>query len=405
MTIGREPDPNKEAESARQTGIVFFVDTRPFWSYDYGQGHPLKIWRLRLTQALQEEYDLLSGSGKEGTSGGKGEAKKAYVVAPRPATYDELTVFHDEDYLAALEKANSGVWFPELGQHGVGTSDCPLITGVADASFLAAGGSIVAADKIVSREGSIAFHMAGGFHHAMPSFAWGFCYLNDPVVAIYRLKKRFSRIAYVDIDAHHGDGVQLAFYSDPSVLTISLHESGRYLFPGTGFETEMGQDEGLGFTLNVPFPPESGDDVYRHVLDEIFWVALERFQPEVIVSQLGVDTFRGDPLTHWQLTTFSFLEVVKGLKQMGLPWVALGGGGYDVANVCRGWTLALAVMLDRELPDQVPENWKPQARSYGVLLAHLKDRTPTTSPVWVQDAVRRTVRWLKSHHPLLTSGG
>ncbi len=360
------------------------------------------MWRLRLTQELQASYNLLKGSGSQETGGEEQRDARAQVVAPRPATYDELTVFHDEDYLNALVQSDDGVWSPHLSQYGIGTPDCPLMTGLAEGSFLTAGASLLCAEKILSGEATIAFNMAGGLHHAMPSFAWGFCYVNDPVVAIYRLRQKFSRIAYIDLDAHHGDGVQLAFYSDPTVLTISFHESGRYLFPGTGFENEIGEGEGYSFALNFPFPPQSGDDVFREAVDEILWTALDRFGPHVLVTQLGVDTFRGDPLTHWQLTTFSYLHVLKGLKETRLPWLALGGGGYDVANVCRGWTLALALMLGRDLPDAVPDEWKTLARPYGVLLNYLRDRSPTESPSWVRADVRRVADWLKRNHPLLT---
>lgn len=369
-------------------GPVVCVNTEPFWGFDYGPTHPLKMWRLKLTQELQRLYGLL---------------EQVTVVEPRLATEEEVLVFHDPDYLAALSELDDGVWKPNAVRYGLGTPDCPVMVGVYTAAMLIAGASAQAAELVANRQASIAFNMAGGLHHAMPSYAWGFCYINDPVVAIHKLLQQFDRIAYIDIDAHHGDGVQVAFYHDPRVLTISLHENGRYLFPGTGFEHEMGEGDGRGFALNVPFLPNAGDDVYLRVLDEIVAPALEAFRPKAIVTQLGADALHDDPITHWNLTTFSYLRAVQLFKGLKVPWVALGGGGYNVANVCRAWTLALAEMLDIPVPDHVPDEWRKIAQPYGVLLYRLRDAQPTSSPPSVRADVERVIRWLKEHHPLLSN--
>ncbi|GBC97620.1 Acetoin utilization protein AcuC [bacterium HR17] len=367
---------------------VVFINTEPFWFYDYGPTHPLKMWRLRLTQELQRLYGLLDLNG-------------VHLVEPRMATSEEVTVFHEPDYLAALRLADEGIWFSDLSRYGLGTPDCPVIPGVYTMSMLVAGASAQAAEAVAGGHTTIAFNMAGGLHHAMPSYAWGFCYINDPVVAIHKLLSKFERVAYVDIDAHHGDGVQVAFYRDPRVLTVSLHENGRYLFPGTGFETEMGESEGYGFALNVPFLPRAGDDVYLRVLDEVVLPALDAFRPQALVTQLGADALHDDPITHWNLTTYSYLRALHAFRGSGLPWVALGGGGYNIANVCRAWTLVLAVMVGQDIPDHVPDEWRSIAQPYGVLLHRLRDAQPTTSPPTVQADTERVVKWLKSHHPLL----
>lgn len=367
------------------THRIALIDTKPFWDFDYGPSHPLKMWRLKLTQELQRSYGLID---------------LVELVEPREASREEVLVFHDPDYIEALAEANEGIWSPGLARYGLGTPDCPLMKGVYTASMLAAGASAKAADLVAQGEVSVAFNMAGGLHHAMPSYASGFCYINDPVVAIHKLLDRFERVAYIDIDAHHGDGVQLAFYTDRRVLTISLHENGRYLFPGTGFESEMGEGEGFGFSLNVPFLPHAGDDVYLKALDEIVLPAIESFRPQAIVTQLGADALRDDPITHWNLTTHSYLRAVKGFKETGLPWVALGGGGYNIANVCRAWTLALATMLEVELPDEVPKEWLPIARQHGVYLDRLRDEKPTTSSPTVKADTERLIKWLKQNHPL-----
>ncbi|MEM4762385.1 MAG: acetoin utilization protein AcuC [Thermofilum sp.] len=365
---------------------VALIDTKPFWEFDYGPSHPLKMWRLKLTQELQRSFGLL---------------ERVELVEPRTATDDEVLSFHDPDYLQALASADEGIWSPTLVRYGLGTPDCPVMRGVYTASMLAAGASAQAAELVAEGKFRIAFNMAGGLHHAMPSYASGFCYINDPVVAIHKLLQKFERVAYIDIDAHHGDGVQLAFYRDPRVLTISLHENGRYLFPGTGFETEMGEGEGFGFALNIPFMPYAGDDVYLRALDEVVLPALENFKPQAIVTQLGADALHGDPITHWNLTTHSYLRAVQAFKELSLPWVALGGGGYNIANVCRGWTLALAIMLEIELPDEVPEEWKFVAQGYGVYLDSLRDAAPTNSTPTVKADTERVINWLKQNHLLL----
>ena len=365
---------------------VVLLDTRPFWEFDYGPSHPLKMWRLKLTQELERCFGLL---------------EFVELVEPRTATDDEVLKFHEPDYLEALASADEGIWSPSLIRYGLGTSDCPVMRGVYTGSMLAAGASAQAAELVAQGKASIAFNMAGGLHHAMPSYASGFCYINDPVVAIYKLLEKFERVAYIDIDAHHGDGVQVAFYSNPRVLTISLHENGRYLFPGTGFEWEMGEGDGFGFSLNIPFLPYAGDDVYLFALEEVVFPALEVFKPQALVTQLGADALHDDPITHWNLTTHSYLRAVRAFKELNLPWVALGGGGYNIANVCRAWTLALAIMVGVELPEEPPEDWKPLAQKYSVYLDTLRDHSPTNSTPTVKADAERVVNWLKQNHPML----
>ncbi len=233
----------------------------------------------------------------------------------------------------------------------------PVFKGLFDWSRLVTGASLRAAHIVDSGEADIAFSISGGLHHAMPSRASGFCYVNDAVVAIMSLLKKGRRVAYIDIDAHHGDGVQEAFYETDRVLTISIHETGRMLFPGTGFEGDLGRGEGEGYSVNVPMPPSSDDELFLHAFDEIVPPLMEKFRPDVVVSQLGVDSFRNDPLAHLNYTTNGFCEVVKRLRELSPKWVALGGGGYDVAVVARAWTLAWAVMNDIEVPDEIPRGF------------------------------------------------
>lgn len=318
-----------------------FIYNERFGSFFYGADHPMRPVRLSLTYELIAALGILTPTG-------------ASVVEARMAAEAELLTFHTPEYLRILREANSGVAPVEGAGYGLGHGDNPAFKGVYDWSRLSAGASIQAARLVASGEADIAFNIAGGLHHAMSDRASGFCYINDPVVAIKYLLSLGKRVAYVDIDAHHGDGVQSAFYDSRDVLTISIHESGQTLFPGTGFSTEMGAGDGRGYSVNLPLPAGSGDSVFLRGFDEVVPAFIDAFKPDILVTQLGVDTFASDPLTHLCLTTNGFERMVRRFRSFGLPWVALGGGGYDIENVARAWTLAWAIMNGVELPDVIP---------------------------------------------------
>jgi acetoin utilization protein AcuC len=219
---------------------------------------------------------------------------------------------------------------------------------------LKAGASLQAARMVASGEVDVAFSYAGGLHHAMAGYASGFCVFNDAAVAIRWLAKQGARVLYVDVDAHHGDGVQAAFYNSDQVMTISLHETGQYLFPGTGFVNEIGEGAGRGYSANVPLLPYTDDAAYLAAFDAVVPPLTEQFDPDVLVTQLGIDTHYQDPLTHLALTTHGYAAAVRAFHEMGLPWVALGGGGYNVRTVARAWTLAYGIMSEQHFPDEIP---------------------------------------------------
>ena len=354
-----------------------------FQRFDFGPSHPLKTYRLGLTYALMEAYGLTALEG-------------IYLLEPRKATVGEALSFHDPGYLEVLRLAESGMWAPNLLEHGLGPGDNPVFPGVYEWAMSVAGASIAAAEELKNDRAKIVFNIAGGLHHALPARASGFCHVNDVVLAINRLLEGFSRIAYVDIDAHHGDGVQYAFYSTDQVLTISTHESGYYLFPGTGFVDEIGEGTGRGYAVNIPLLPRAKDDALLISLDGIILPLLEAYRPQALVTQLGVDTFRSDPLTSLGFTTNGFLRAVEAFKGLGIPWLALGGGGYDVGNVARAWTLAWAAMNGVELPDEVPDSWNGLAAQYGIHLERLRDESrPLSSPPEVLEDLDRTIQKLK----------
>jgi acetoin utilization protein AcuC len=360
------------------------IEVEQFDQFDYGPTHPLKMYRLRLTYKLMEAYGLTS-------------LPQSYIIRPKPAPQEEVLTFHTPQYLEALRLADSGIWFADAYRWGLGPGDNPITEGIYRCSLLKCGASLAAAEEIISGHSRISFNFAGGLHHAMPSKASGFCYLNDAVVAINKLVKHFSKVAYIDIDAHHGDGVQYAFYKTDKVLTISIHQSGYYLFPGTGFEDEIGEGQGKGYSVNIPLLPQAGDDVFIKAMDEVIIPLVSAYNPDVIVTQLGVDTFASDPLTTLEMSTEGFCYAIKAFKGLNKPWLALGGGGYDVGNVARGWTLAWAIMNDIDLPDEVPNSWGEEAKELSVYLPSLRDKSSRPSSKAVKEDLERVIEKLKGN--------
>jgi acetoin utilization protein AcuC len=318
------------------------VHSDQYARFDYGPEHPLRMERLDLTWRLMEAYGLTALAG-------------AIVKSPDPAEEAELLRFHTEEYLAVLKAANTGrAPAAVVCRYGLGPGDNPVFPGLWEVARLAAGGSLLAARLVASQQAQRAFHFAGGLHHAMPDRASGFCYVNDAVLAILHLRARGLRVAYIDIDAHHGDGVQAAFYSDPNVLTISTHERGDRLFPGTGFVEEIGEGEGRGYSVNLPLDALTDTAVYLPAFEAVVPPLVRAFRPDVVVAQLGIDSHRTDPLTHLALDIQGFARAVGRIAELAPRLVALGGGGYDIGNVARAWTAAWAVMNGIELPAALP---------------------------------------------------
>ena len=315
-----------------------FIYSPSFADYEYGQEHPLQPERARETVELCQKFGLLDKPWID-------------IFEPQPAARQKLALFHDWDYLAALEDANDGAFKEKMIEFGLGTMDCPVFPGVYDYSVLVTGGTLLAAKLVEDGRHDLAFNIAGGFHHAQRANAEGFCYINDIVIAIRDLLRREHRIAYVDIDAHHGDGVQGAFYEDDRVLTISLHESGKTLFPWSGFETEIGLGAGKGYNINVPLPPQTDDEAFLLAFDEIVPAAVAAFEPDIVFALLGADSLLADALSHLSLTNNGYAQAVKTIEAISPSCVALGGGGYDMKSVTRAWALAWAVMNGIEPQD------------------------------------------------------
>ena len=380
--LGREAYLRGRTRASVKTAFLYSKD---FEKFDYGPSHPLKTFRLKLTFELIRAYGLLS-------------LPDTRFVESEIADEDDLVTFHDREYIEVLKAANRGVSVAGVGYYGLGVGDNPVFKGLLEWSRLVTGASLEAAAMVESGEVDIAFSISGGLHHAMASRASGFCYVNDPVIAIMSLLKKGKRVAYIDIDAHHGDGVQEAFYATDKVLTISLHETGRVLFPGGGFEEELGTGEGKGYSVNVPMPPSSDDELFVYAFDEIVPPLIKKFRPDIVVSQLGVDSFYSDPLTHLSYTNNGFCEIVKKIKVISPGWVALGGGGYDVANVAKAWTLAWAIMNDADIPEEIPGEFLARYPLEGFRSGKIRDERYIVSgreKTMMREEVERVVDFLR----------
>jgi len=328
--------------------LIWYGDDAPW--YDHGPQHPLRPARVILTRELIKAYGIVDGA--------------SIVETPaRDATDDELRLVHTDRYIDATKRAGHGERGPWM-EFGYGPGDNPIFPDMHEAASRVAGASVVAAEAVLTARAEHAFNPAGGLHHAMPERASGFCVYDDPAVAIaWMLANGAERIAYVDVDVHHGDGVQAIFYGEPRVLTISLHQTGRTLFPGTGFVDEFGSGEAKGTKVNVPLPPYTGDDSWLRAFEVVVPPLVTAWKPTVLVTQLGCDTHHSDPLAMLELTTNAYRRTARVLHDLahaaaGGRWVATGGGGYQWARVVpRAWTIYFAEMAKAEVGDQIPESW------------------------------------------------
>ncbi|MBB5960000.1 acetoin utilization protein AcuC [Saccharothrix tamanrassetensis] len=342
------------AETGREAAVVW---DESFLSYDLGGDHPLNPVRLDLTVRLASALGVLDG---------------VDLIAPLPATDAEIERVHEPSYLSAVQAAPLAGW--DVG-HGLGTADNPVFDRMHEASALVVGGSLAAARKIASGAAKRAVSIAGGLHHAMRDHAAGFCVYNDCSVAIsWLLDNGFDRIAYIDSDVHHGDGVQDAFYDDPRVLTVSLHQNPLSLWPGTGRPSELGGKGAEGTAVNVALPPGTRDPDWLRAFHAVVPSLLKAFHPQLLVTQCGVDTHHEDPLADLALTVDGHREIYRTFRSLaeeitGGRWLALGGGGYELLRVVpRSWTHLLATVLDRDVdPDtRLPADW----------IAHASGRAP-----------------------------
>jgi acetoin utilization protein AcuC len=323
--------------------------------YDFGPGHPLTPRRFG------PGIDLLQALGAE------------RLLAPRQATDEELERLHARHFVEQVRSFSDHPWQPAA--MGVGSADVPAFHGMHEAAALVAGGSIEAVDRVVDGEAEHAFNPAGGLHHAMRTRAAGFCIYNDVALAVARARDRGHRVLYVDLDVHHGDGTQALFWDDPQVLTVSIHESGHSLFPGTGWPDETGGPGAPGRAVNVPLEVASGDDSWWPAVELLVPALAAAFEPTVLVSQHGCDSHALDPLAHLRVTTAAYARAAGLLDKVAHRWcqgrwLATGGGGYDAYRVVpRAWAIVWLAQSHREPPAETPpewrERWADAAEAYG----------------------------------------
>jgi acetoin utilization protein AcuC len=357
--------------------------------YDLGGEHPLHPIRLELTIRLAKALGVLDG---------------VELLVPEEAPEAEIERIHDAGYVSAVREAPMAGW--DVG-HGLGTPDNPIFDRMHEASAMVVGSSLLAAKQIASGATKRAASIAGGLHHAMRDRAAGFCVYNDAAIAIsWLLENGFERIAYLDTDVHHGDGVQDAFYNDPRVLTISLHQNPLTLFPGTGFADEVGGPGAEGMAVNVALPPYTNDRAWFRAFHAVVPSLLQAFRPQLLVSQCGVDTHDEDPLASLSLSVDGHRQIYRTVRELAEQyargnWLACGGGGYQLLRVVpRSWTHLLATMLDREVDPAttIPREWTDfvdTIASGAELPAAMTDKKSTDFDPWdgtVDERVDSTIR-------------
>lgn len=358
----------------RRCRLIYSPDYTRYYFHD---DHPFNQKRLVLTYDLLQAYGLLV---------------EDHVLPPRHATDDELALIHDRRYIETVRaQGTSATLLPTAASYGLGSEDVPVFPGMHEAASLIVGGTLQAVEVVMNGEADHAFNPAGGLHHALRGRASGFCIYNDCSVAIAYLRQYYdARVLYIDTDAHHGDGVQWAFYDDPNVLTISFHETGQYLFPGTGSLRERGEGQGYGYSLNIPLDAFTEDDSFLEVYHRLVPEVARAFQPDVIVTQNGCDAHAYDPLTHLSCTMRIYQEIPRLAHQLAHElcdgrWIAVGGGGYDIWRVVpRAWTLLWSEMTDQPLGDlPLPETWLRywQEKSPLILPTHLLDTHASFSAI------------------------
>ncbi|WP_041098298.1 acetoin utilization protein AcuC [Bacillus badius] len=336
-----------------------FVYSDQLLSYKFSDNHPFNQFRLTLTIDLLQKINSIQESD---------------IVPPRLASSEELKLIHDAAYVEAVQKAGNGELPIDTAEgYGLGTEDTPIFKGMHEASALLVGGTLTAADWVMQEKAAHALHLGGGLHHGFRGKASGFCIYNDSSVAIKYLQEKYqARVLYIDTDAHHGDGVQWSFYDDPNVCTLSIHETGRYLFPGTGNINERGQGKGYGFSFNLPLDAFTEDDSWLEAYETSIWEVADFFKPDVILTQNGADAHFYDPLTHLSATMNIYRRIPEIAHQVAHRycdgrWIAVGGGGYDIWRVVpRAWSYIWLAMTNHanvsgSLPKEWIEKWQPKA--------------------------------------------
>ncbi|KAJ1663114.1 histone deacetylase (class I) Clr6 [Coemansia sp. RSA 1813] len=321
--------------------VAYFYDSE-VGNYNYGYNHCMKPFRIRMTHSIVTAYSL---------------DKKMDVICPPRASALEMSRFHTDEYIEFLRRVTPEMAeiAPAHSDYFLTSDDCPPFDGVYEFCSISAGGSIAGARRINHGESDIVINWAGGLHHAKKDEASGFCYVNDIVLAILELLRYHQRVVYLDIDVHHGDGVEEAFYTTDRVMSVSFHQHGDF-FPGTGNIKDIGLGNGRYYSVNVPLREGINDDSYQFVFQRVMRNVMETFRPGAIVMQCGTDSLSGDRLGCFNLSMEGHASCVDFMKSFGVPLFCLGGGGYTIRNVARTWAYETAVLLGEKLDPVIPYN-------------------------------------------------
>ncbi|MBM6616417.1 acetoin utilization protein AcuC [Bacillus suaedaesalsae] len=337
-----------------------FVYSSEIEQYNFSNSHPFNQVRVTLSKDLLTSVNQLSDNS---------------IIAPRLATDEEIALFHDVEYIQAVKDAGLGLLSEEkAANYGIGTEDTPIFPNMHEASARIVGGTLSAVDAIMSGRALHSLHLGGGLHHGFRGKASGFCVYNDIAVAIKYIQKNYNlRVLYVDTDAHHGDGVQFAFYDDPTVCTLSIHETGRYLFPGTGNVHERGYGDGYGYSFNIPLDAFTEDESFLQAYEASLQEIAAFFKPDIIITQNGADAHHLDPLTHLSCSMKIYESIPKLAHKIahqycGGRWIALGGGGYDIWRVVpRAWSMVwlemneISSIYKEPIPQEWIQAWQPKS--------------------------------------------
>ncbi|RCW62653.1 acetoin utilization protein AcuC [Saliterribacillus persicus] len=377
-----------------------FIYTEAFKDYKFSDDHPFNQIRVSATKDLLEYEKALPASN---------------IIFPKQASESLISGIHTKNYIEAVKRADqSDTPISEYYKYGLGTEDTPIFRGMYEASATLVGGTIEAVNQVLNHHYPHALNLGGGLHHGFPEKASGFCIFNDAAIAIKYIRENYNlRVLYVDTDAHHGDGVQASFYDDPNVCTVSFHETGRYLYPGTGNTNERGVKKGFGYTFNFPLDAFTEDEsflsIFKTSMDEI----MDYFRPDIIISQHGVDAHYLDPLTHLHATMNIFEEIPKHIHALSHQycegkWIALGGGGYDIWRVVpRAWSQLYKIMQDSTpFTGNLSSEWQKKWQSHANVvlpttweddLAHYK-KIPRTVEITEknQRMVEQTLQFIRN---------
>ncbi|KAH8813054.1 hypothetical protein F5884DRAFT_670334 [Xylogone sp. PMI_703] len=340
MTSFAPIDPPTNGPSTKKR-VAYFYDS-DVGNYAYVAGHPMKPHRIRLAHSLIMNYGIY---------------KKMEIYRAKPATRHEMTQFHTDEYIDFLQKVtpdNMDSFSKEQGKYNVG-DDCPVFDGLFEFCGISAGGSMEGAARLNRGKCDIAINWAGGLHHAKKSEASGFCYVNDIVLGIIELLRFKKRVLYIDIDVHHGDGVEEAFYTTDRVMTVSFHKYGEY-FPGTGELRDIGVGQGKHYAVNFPLRDGIDDVTYKSIFEPVIQSVMDYYQPEAIVLQCGGDSLSGDRLGCFNLSMRGHANCVNFVKSFGMPTLVLGGGGYTMRNVARTWAYETGVLVGEQMDPVLPYN-------------------------------------------------